>query len=245
MSRYLPFAVVLALAGGCSSPPPPRAQIGGIPVVVQKAPAYCAPASLARILAFGETPISQAELALFGGCSPDGGSDIDSFYRSLGPLLLEKGFRLRPILSIDPIRSFSVARRYNRLAEPRGVFPLSVPDDFLPATVDLGRLFGRADPELLREASAPLRAGFVREVRREIAAWHPLLWGVVLGVVPEPGVADGSRAGHLRLIVGYENGGETILYSDPWAPDCPVKRMSAADACAITQSLHVLERTRR
>ena len=76
---------------------------------------------------------------------------------------------------------------------------------------------------------------------REIAAGRPLLWGVVLGIVPEPHVAGGSRAGHLRLVVGYEDGGGTILYSDPWGPDCAVKRMSAADACAITQSLHVLE----
>ena len=240
--RAAALAAAVLLAAGCSTPPPPpRAVVGGIPPVVQKSPVYCAPASLSRLLAFAEKPVPQGTLALYGGCSPEGGSDIDSFYRMLGPLLREKGFRLRPVLSIDPVRAFSLARRYNDLARPRGMFPLAVPDDLAPATVDLARLFGRADAELLREAAAPRLPAFRKAVRREISAWRPLLWGVVLGVVPEPKVEGGSRAGHLRLIVGYENGGETILYSDPWAPDCPVKRMDAADACAITQSLHVLE----
>lgn len=241
--RALPVLLPVLLAAGCvSAPPPPRrAILGGVPAVVQKEAAYCAPATLSRALAFAGCPVPQGTLALYGGCTRDGGADIDAFYRALAPLLREKGFRLRPIVSVDPVRAFSLAREYNRLARTRGVFPLAVPDDFISATVDLGRLFGRADPALLREAAAPRLPAFRANVRREIAAWRPLLWGVVLGVVPEPNVEGGSRAGHLRLIVGYEDGGDTILYSDPWAPDCPVKRMPAADACAITQSLHVLE----
>lgn len=235
-------AAAVLFSAGCAAPPAPaHAVVGGIPPVVQKSPAYCAPATLARVLALSGSPVPQGTLALYGGCTPEGGSDIDSFYRSLEPLLREKGFRMRPILSIDPVRALSLARRYNELARPRGAFPLAVPDDRTPATVDLGRLFGRADAALLREAAAPGVPAFRNAVRREISAWRPMLWGVVLGVVPEPNVEGGSRAGHLRLIVGYEDDGETVLYSDPWAPDCPVKRMAAADACAITQSLHVLE----
>lgn len=240
--RFFPSVLVPLLAGCAAAPSaPPRAQIAGIPPVVQKSPAWCAPASLARVLAFAEKPVPQEALAFHGGCSPEGGADVDAFYRALAPLLRDKGFRLRPIVSVDPLRAFALARAYNRLAKPRGVFPLAVPDERLSATVDLGKLFGQADPALLREAAAPRLPAFKRSVVREIAAWRPLLWGVVLGVVPEPNVEDGSRAGHLRLIVGYEDDGDTVLYSDPWAPDCPVKRMSAADACAITHSLHVLE----
>lgn len=235
------------VAAGCRTPlpTPDAAVLADVPAVVQKSPAYCAPASLSRAMAFAGKPVSQGILALYGGCSPDGGSDIDSFYRALEPLLREKGLRLEPILPIDPVRSFSIARRYNELAKPVSVFPLAVPDDAVPATVDLARLFGRADPDLLREAAEPLRAGFVRAVRREIASGRPLLWGVVLGIVPEPNVENGSRAGHLRLVVGYEEGGNVLLYSDPWSPDCPVKRMETGAACAITQSLHVLVPVRR
>ena len=240
--RFAAFSVPLALlAAGCASPPPPRALIGGVPPIVQKSPAYCAPATLARALEFAGKPVPQGTLALCGGCTPDGGSDVAAFYRALEPLLRGKGLRLRAIVSVDPVRAFSLAREYNRLAKPRGLFPLAVPDAFVPATVDLGKLFGRADPAVLREAAAPRLSAFRRAVVREISSWRPMLWGVVLGVVPEPNVAEGSRAGHLRLIVGYEDGGDTVLYSDPWAPDCPVKRMSAADACAITHALHVLE----
>lgn len=241
--RPLPALLPVLLAAGCASapPPPPNALIGGVPAIVQKAPAYCAPATLARAMAFAGSPVPQGTLALYGGCTRGGGADIDAFYRALGPMLRGKGLRLRPVVSVDPVRAFSLAREYNRLARARGVFPLAVPDDLVPATVDLGRLFGRADPALLREAAAPRLPAFRANVRREVAAWRPLLWGVVLGIVPEPNVEGGSRAGHLRLIVGYEDGGDTVLYSDPWAPDCPVKRMPAADACAITQSLHVLE----
>lgn len=242
MKKAFVSAALAFFAAGCASvPPPPDAAALVVPPVVQKEPAYCAPATLSRAMAFAGKPVPQGVLAAYGGCTAETGSDVDAFYRALAPLLREKGLRLRALVSVDPIRAFSLARAYNRLAEPRGVFPLAVPDDFVPATVDLGRLFGRADPALLREAAAPRLPAFERNVVREIAAGRPLLWGVVLGVVPEPNVAGGSRAGHLRLIVGYEDGGATVLYSDPWAPDCPVKRMPSADACAITHSLHVLD----
>lgn len=243
MARVFSVLAALAvLAAGCASPPPPsRTLLDGVPPVVQKEPAYCAPATMARAMAFAGAPVPQDVLAVYGGSTAENGSDVDAFYRALGPLLREKGLRLRPIVSVDPIRAFSLARAYNRLARPRGLPRLHVPDEFVPATVDLGRLFGHADPELLREAAAPRLPAFEENVVRETAAGRPLLWGVVLGVVPEPNVEERSRAGHLRLLVGYEDGGSTVLYSDPWGPDCPVKRMSSADACAITQSLHVLE----
>ena len=238
------FAAVAVFTAGCTSPPaplPPRAVLEGVPAIVQNEPAYCAPATMARAMAFAGSPVPQDVLAAYGGSTAERGSDVAAFYRALEPLLDEKGLRLRPIVSVDPVRAFSLARAYNRLAGCRGVPRLSVPDEFVPATVDLGLLFGHADPALLREASEPRRSAFERNVVREISGGRPLLWGVVLGVVPEPNVEERSRAGHLRLIVGYDDGGATVLYSDPWGPDCPVKRMSSADACAITQSLHVLE----
>ncbi|MBQ9727474.1 MAG: hypothetical protein IJV65_08220 [Kiritimatiellae bacterium] len=239
-----PAALLAAalLAAGCASPPPPpeRALLD-VPPVVQKEPAYCAPATLARALAFADRPVPQDILAVYGGSKARQGSDVDAFYRALAPLLGQKDLRLRPIVSVDPIRAFSLARAYNRLARANGRPRLRIPDEFASASVDLGSLFGHADPALLRQAAAPRLPAFEENVVREIAAGRPLLWGVVLGVVPEPNVEERSRAGHLRLIVGYANGGATVLYSDPWGPDCPVKRMASADACAITQSLHVLE----
>ena len=49
--RLFPPAFALLLAGCAAAPPaPPRAQIAGIPSIVQKTPAWCAPASLARVL---------------------------------------------------------------------------------------------------------------------------------------------------------------------------------------------------
>ena len=128
-------------------------------------------------------------------------------------------------------------------AAARGSAARLAPPDGAPAgDVDLEELFRGADPDALRAAAEPRLPSFLSAVDRSVGAGHPLLWGVVLGIVPEPGPnAPAAPGGHLRLLVGRDAAAGTVLYTDPWGPDCPVKAMPEANACAITMSLHSLE----
>lgn len=236
-----------AILTGCrtirtDSSPREKLLLDGIPPIVQTNPGYCVPATVARAMAFEGGTVPQSHLALLGGCSADGGVDVEQLYATLSPIFSENGFRLREWIPVDLDRSIGIARRYNEKARSLGAFPLPVPEGDSCGAVDLAHLFGPAKPELLREAAAPTLPRFHRLVRDRLRSGHPLLWGVVLGIVPEPTATPLVRGGHLRLIVGHDPRTGTILYSDSWAPDCIVKSMPEADAWAITMSLHTLER---
>lgn len=234
------FAAAFAVPG-CVAPGP-RSVRFDVPPDVQRAPGWCAPASLSRALAFSGIGVDQAELARRGGCTPDGGADVATFCRSLEVYLALRGLRLSPLFETDASAALALARRYDAEAAPAGDPPLASGAAASSGELALEELFSGAAAEPMRRASASRLPRFRRAVARALSCGRPALWGVVLGIVPEsgpPGAA--ARGGHVRLVVGYDAGSRRVLYSDPWAPDCAVKEMDEADACAITMSLWALE----
>ena len=81
---------------------------------------------------------------------------------------------------------------------------------------------------------------FLQVVQDHIDQGIPVLWSVMLGIVPEAR-APKVISGHMRLIIGYDVGTGEILYSDSWGPGHELKRMAAADAWTITTSLNTIE----
>jgi hypothetical protein len=73
-----------------------------------------------------------------------------------------------------------------------------------------------------------------------VDAGIPVLWGVRLGLLPEPEIPQ-AEGGHMRLIVGYNLKTQEILYSDSWGARHVLKRMPLANACTITTGLAVIE----
>ena len=80
----------------------------------------------------------------------------------------------------------------------------------------------------------------VRQAQDHIDQGIPLLWTVVLGLVPEEKAPPGI-GGHMRLIIGYNLKTNEILYSDSWGPGHELKRMPAADAWTMTTGLDTIE----
>lgn len=214
--------------------------LAGIPAEVQESPRHCAAATLARALAWEGARIPQANLALYGGVTAERGVGIDEFYEALGPLFADYGLRLRTYFRLDAEAALERGKRHNALASADGLPLLKVPPEDDSGPIALETFFCGANPTCLRLVTRAGRETFSETVVRSIRAGHPLLWGVVLGVIPEQGVLE--PGGHLRLIVGFNEAEQTILYSDPWGPDCPVKTMDVVDAWAITMSLDSLER---
>ena len=98
------------------------------------------------------------------------------------------------------------------------------------------------DLEILKEGKGrgTARDGFVRDVKEKINKGVPLLWAVVLGKVKE-GKLPQMLGGHMRLIIGYNDKTNEILYSDTWGAGHELKRMSVDDAWAITLLVYTLE----
>ena len=99
------------------------------------------------------------------------------------------------------------------------------------------------DTDVLREVRNKNKSSlhrFQREVQAHIDQGVPLLWTVMLGKVPEPGIPQ-NAGGHMRLIIGYNNTKNEILFSDSWGAGHELKRMPAEDAWTMTTGTMSIE----
>lgn len=72
----------------------------------------------------------------------------------------------------------------------------------------------------------------------------PILWSLELGKYPEqPQLNPQTSGGHMRLIIGYNEEAETIIFSDSWGAGHEFKQMKASHAYAATNGLFLLKPT--
>jgi hypothetical protein len=81
---------------------------------------------------------------------------------------------------------------------------------------------------------------FQRSVESHINEGTPLMWTVMLGKVPEKGIPQ-NAGGHMRLIIGYNNKTNEIIFTDSWGAGHEIKRMAIDDAWTITTGTMSIE----
>lgn len=87
---------------------------------------------------------------------------------------------------------------------------------------------------------------FFKEMRSYINSGLPLLWSLELGRYPEvPQLSPQTSGGHMRLIVGYNDKTEEVIFSDSWGANHEAKRMKMSDAYKASHGLFVLKPTVR
>jgi hypothetical protein len=214
--------------------------IEGIPMVDQGDKGYCAVASAERIFRYYQIAADQHELAQIAASSASGGTSQSAMMDTLKSL--ERRFKVsfRHLIDYDGKDWDRAISAYNRAAkrEPAArEFPSG-------AYIDLGTFFARAHPETLL-ASRGLgsnAATLQRHVKTYIDAGIPLLWSVYLGLYPEQGMETPQVAGgHMRLIIGYNDRTEELIFSDSWGAGHEHKRIRLDHAAAMTTNLCVLQ----
>ncbi len=68
----------------------------------------------------------------------------------------------------------------------------------------------------------------------------PIVWGVQLGLIKEEKRLSQTGGGHLRLIIGYNNKTDEIVFSDTWGAEHEFKKIARKDAWTITTSYAAL-----
>lgn len=72
----------------------------------------------------------------------------------------------------------------------------------------------------------------------------PLLWAMELGIKPEePKINLQTSGGHMRMIIGYNQKENKIIFTDSWGAGHEFKTMNADDAFEVTKGLYVLKPT--
>jgi hypothetical protein len=213
--------------------------ITGMPMVDQGQKGYCAVATVERVMRYYGSAVDENLLAGIANSSAGGGTDpfvMMTALKQSGPKL---GLTVRMIEDLDMRVMSRMFEAYNRTArkEKKNLVPIGQPD--------IGAIYSMLDPKILMDVRckgvlAPQFQRFKREIAQKIDAGIPLLWGVELGLYPEPEIPQAS-GGHMRLIIGYNQKKNEIVYSDSWGADHARKTMSMEQAWSMTTMLAVLE----
>ncbi len=205
--------------------------IEGIPMVDQGQKGYCVPATVSRVFAYyGMDGVDQHALAALCKSSGEEGTSMSAMESALKDI--SRRFHIR-ITEFDKGGFSTFIADYNAAAKKLKKPMLS------PRT---GLML---DPKVLLAARADKPAQlrkWMKPIMKSIDAGLPVLWSVQLAF-PEPGLPQAS-GGHMRLIIGYNEKEETIIYSDSWGAQHARKEMPAAQACAMTVYRYVLRPTR-
>ena len=85
---------------------------------------------------------------------------------------------------------------------------------------------------------------FLKEIERHIDKGLPLLWSLELGRYPEkPNLNPQTAGGHMRMIIGYNEKTQEIIFSDSWGAGHEMKRMKMSHAYAASHGLFLLKPT--
>jgi hypothetical protein len=214
--------------------------IGDIPMVDQGAKGYCVVATAERVMRYYGKAVDANELAQLANSSPSRGTNPVALYGALKNLVSRLRLRLRDThVEETPAEALKLIAEYNRIAKKNKV--REIPP--LGPVIDIAGIYGSMDVSILKAVRGKNRSDFERFRRRieaEINQGVPLLWTVVLGLIPEPNIPQ-NAGGHMRLIIGYNAASEEVLFSDSWGAGHELKRMSMADAWAITMGTKCIE----
>jgi hypothetical protein len=88
------------------------------------------------------------------------------------------------------------------------------------------------------------RRKVMKMIKDSIGDGLPILWSLELGKYPEkPQLNPQTSGGHMRLIIGYNEEDETLIFSDSWGAGHEFKTMKWEHAYRVTHGLFVLKPT--
>jgi hypothetical protein len=208
--------------------------IKDVPMVDQGEKGYCVVAACERLFRYYGIKSDANELAQLANSSAMYGTSLQAMMDSLKKLTSRLKIHVR---NVYEIQFQDLIADYAKEAKKSKEIPLNTD------VHTLGELYAQAKPDVLRAARARRKGdmdSFQRNVKTRVGEGVPLLWGVILGVLP-----DGSKTkvpgGHMRLIIGYNEKTNEILYSDTWGLGHELKRMPLLDAWAITTHVDLVE----
>ena len=208
--------------------------IKDIPMVDQGQKGYSAVATAERVFRFYGIKVDENELAQLTDSSAVRGTNVSTMTQSLKKLTARFKIRVRTIYEID----------FNALIADYDESARRTKDVLIDhSTKDVSDLYAQMKPDILRQTRAKNRIGintFARNVQSHVDRGIPILWSVMLGVLPN-GSKPKMPCGLMRLIIGYNAKTDEVLFSDPWGFGHELKRIPTDDAWTITTYIGTIE----
>ncbi len=209
--------------------------IAGIPMVDQGEKGYCAVASAERVFRYYGLQVDQHDLAQISQSSAAVGTSPERMIEALGTVASKVKLRPQTLIEWDTAKFIREVENYNRAAAKMKLQTYNL------RRFSFEEYYSTVDPDLFREirTKGTVYRSFQSSVARSIDQGIPLLWGLELGVYPEPDIPQ-ARGGHMRLIIGYNSRNQEVIYSDSWGEGHAKKKMPMGDAYSVTNGLYTL-----
>jgi hypothetical protein len=207
-----------------------------LPMVDQGEKGYCVVASVERVMRYYGATVDQHELAQIANSDATRGTSTGAILSSLRKLTARLGVKVRSFHEWNSRDFLKVVDDYNRATKRGKLAPEVAISGY---SLDPDAFFTQMKPEIYKEVRMKNDADFARfkrDIERSIDEGTPLLWSVRLGLVKETDLPQ-AAGGHMRIIIGYNNATNEILYSDSWGRGHEEKRMPVDDAWTITNGL--------
>ncbi len=230
-----------ALLANVTKDPSGDVFLKNVPMVDQGPKGYCAVATAERVFRYYGMPVDQHEMAQVANTGAGGGTNPDAMLKALTALQGRLHVHVRAISKWEYAEFTRMLTDYNREAKRNKKKEINITGMH---TIDIGAIYGAMDPESLKESKTVKKKGdfdkFKREIAEKIDKGIPVMWGVELGLYPEAEIPQ-AHGGHMRLIIGYNNKTNEIIYSDSWGEKHAMKRMPSDNAFPMTTGLYFME----
>lgn len=200
----------------------------GIPMIDQGSKGYCACATTARVLNYYGREIDMHDVAKLTESSAMG-TDPDELKKALTTISSKLRLNMQTIVKCY----LSSYREVNRLITKLDRQYKSMDMKFNPSHV----ISSEIKPAFKEMALKDRRfKDFVKGIKTYIDRGQPLVWGLMLGIVPEDDIPQ-ARGGHMRIINGYNLDKNIIYYSDSWGKGHERKSMDIYTAYYISMAV--------
>ncbi len=218
--------------------------IQGIAMVDQRRDPTCAVATLKRLLKYyGDTKVSMEAIKRLVNYDKNRGTStrymVESIRRYSGQIRLSYTPVYDFAVTTDELRTALEA--YNKKANSKDKIEIPSKAELRDeGFIDLIRGIDFSTWRSVRQdGTKKERQKAWRDIKDSVNRGVPLIWCVWLGMVKEGGNKQ-LPGGHMRMIIGYNDKDNEIIYTDSWGKGHAKKSMKWRNAWAITNSIFIL-----
>lgn len=230
--------------------------VDNVPMVDQGMKGYCAVSSAERVMRYYGLDVDEHEIAEAAGTSATLGTSIRAMKDAVDRI--GKRYRLATVLLFGDFDDDVDARianlnkevaNYNKAAKK--LKKAAITDNMYITcsgnciSYNVQAVDEAMDAEVLKEmktngAQKSKYTKFKKDIHQNVDKGMPLYWSVKLGIYPETDLPQ-SIGGHMRLVIGYNDKKDEILYTDSWGKGHELKRMPMGWAWTISKCLMVMK----
>lgn len=234
--------------------------VDNVPMEDQGRKGYCACASAARVYRYYGQEIDQHEVAQIAGSTAEAGTSIRKMVDSLRKITKHLDSSVLVLYEYPKGLTSGNEKKYNSglkemMRDVNSYQSLAKKEKKKGIVID-GKEYGRVpsgysisfqnftrqcNPEIYRKIMMKKSSfgRFKSKIKEYVRQGIPVGWCLQLGMFKEQGIPQ-MGGGHMRLIIGYNEKKNEIIYSDSWGAGHERKKMDAGNAFSMTNCLLVL-----